>query len=81
MVSNVYFCLVTQDLYPEHQVDVEVSDEDNTGREEPTDNDAKGVGAPSIETLAPNLIESILVELTHPSTTDQTATTAPSSGG
>jgi hypothetical protein len=81
MVSNIYFRLVTQDLYPEHQVDVEVSDEDNTRREEPTDNDAKGVGAPSIETLAPNLIGFILVELTHPSTTNQTATTAPSSGG
>jgi hypothetical protein len=81
MVTNVYFCLVTQDHYPECQVDVDVSDEDNNGLKEPVGDDAGGVGAPSVETFAPNLIRSSTAETPHPSAADQTITTTPSGSG
>jgi hypothetical protein len=72
---------VTQDLYPERQVGVEVSDEDNTRRTEPIGDDAGGVGAPSVETLVPNPIGSSVVEQPRPPAADQAATTAPSGRG
>jgi hypothetical protein len=58
-----------------------MSDEDNNGQKEPTGDDAKGGGAPPVETLAPNPIGSSLAEMSCPSTADQTTTTAPSSDG
>jgi hypothetical protein len=70
-----------QDLYPERQVDVVVSDEDNHGQTEPVDDDAGGVGAPSVETFTPNLIGSSAAEIPHPSTIDQTTAAAPLGGG
>jgi hypothetical protein len=72
---------MTQDLYPERQVDVEVSDEDNIGRTEPVGDDARAVGAPSVETLAPNLIGSSLAKQPHPPATDQAAAIVPSGRG
>jgi hypothetical protein len=79
MIFDVYFRLVTQDLYPECQVDVEVSDEDIDGRKEPIDDDAGGVGAPSVETFAPKPIGSNTAETPHPSSADQIVATAPMS--
>jgi hypothetical protein len=72
---------MTQDLYPECQVDVAVSDEDNIGRTELVGDDARGVGAPSVETLAPNLIGSSSAKQPHPPATDQVAATVPSGRG
>jgi hypothetical protein len=68
---------VIQDFYLEHQVDVEVSDEDNNGRTKLIGDDTGGVGAPSVETFAPNPIGSSLVGESCPSAVDQTTTTAP----
>jgi hypothetical protein len=68
---------MTQDLYPEHKVDVEVSDEDNTGQTEPVTDDAGGVGELSVEMFALNPIGSSAAEAPHPSTTDQTTVAAP----
>jgi hypothetical protein len=81
MVADVYFHLVTQDLYPECQVDIEVSYEDNSGQKESVGDDAGGVGAPLVETFAPDPIESSVAEKSLPSTTDQTTTIAPSGSG
>jgi hypothetical protein len=78
---NISLWLVIQDLYPACEIDVELSDKDNNGQKEPTGDDAEGGGAPSVETLTPNLIGSSLAVMSHPSTADQTTTTAPSSGG
>jgi hypothetical protein len=79
MVTDAYFHLMTQDLYPKRQVDVEVSDEDNNGQKELVGNDAGGVGAPSVETFTPNPIGSSATETLRPSAIDQTITTTPSS--
>jgi hypothetical protein len=81
MVTDAYFHFMTRDLYPEHQVDVEVSDEDNNGQTELVSDDVGGVGAPSVETLAPNPIGSSAAETPCPSATDQTIATAPSGSG
>jgi hypothetical protein len=70
MVSDVSFCLMTQYLYPDHQVDVEVFGEDNNGQKELIGDDAGGVGAPSVKPLAPNPIRSNTVETPHPSAID-----------
>jgi hypothetical protein len=72
---------MAQDLYPDRQIEVELSDDDNNRQKEPIGDDARGEGAPSVETLAPNPIKSSLVEESCPSTADQTTTTAPSGGG
>jgi hypothetical protein len=78
---NISFCLVIQDLYPDREIDVELSDEDNNGQKEPAGDDVEGEGAPPVETLSPNLIGSSMVDTPRPSTADQTTTTAPSSSG
>jgi hypothetical protein len=57
---NIFLCLVIQGLYSDRKIDVDLSDEDNNGQKEPTGDDAGGDGAPSVETLAPNLIGSSL---------------------
>jgi hypothetical protein len=67
--------------YPDREIDVALSDEDNAGLNEPVGNDARGNGAPLAETLAPNTIGSISAGETHPSTADQAVPTAPSVGG
>jgi hypothetical protein len=58
-----------------------VSNEDHHGRTEPIGDDAGGVGAPSVEEFTPNPIGYNTIEIPHPSTTNQTTATAPSSGG
>jgi hypothetical protein len=80
-IINISFWLIIQDLHPDREIDVEMSDEDNNGQNELAGDDAGGDGAPSVETLAPNPIGSSLAGESCPSATDRTTTTAPSSGG
>jgi hypothetical protein len=56
-------------------------DEDSIRPNEPTGDDAEGNGAPSVETLTPNLIRSSSAAETCPSATNQAPSTAPSGGG
>jgi hypothetical protein len=81
LAINTFLLLVTQDLYPDREIDVALSDEDNIGLNEPVGDDAEGNGVPSAETLAPNPIRSSSAGETHPSATDQVISTAPSGGG
>jgi hypothetical protein len=81
LVTYTHALPMVQDLYPDCQIDVELSDEDINGQEEPAGDDAGGEGAPSVETLAPNPFSSSLAAESCPSTADQTTTTAPSGGG
>jgi hypothetical protein len=76
-----FLWLVAQDLYPDQEIDVALSNEDNVGLNEPVSDDARGNGAPSAETLAPNPIESSSAGGIRPSSVDQVVPTAPSSGG
>jgi hypothetical protein len=73
-----FLWLVTQDLYPDREIDVALSDEDNVGPNEHVGDDAGGNGVPSAETLAPNPIRSSSAEETHRSVVDQVVPTAPS---
>jgi hypothetical protein len=73
-----FLWLVTQDLYPDREIDVALSNEDNVGPNEHVGDDAGGNGAPSAETLAPNPIRSSSAEETHRSVADQVVPTAPS---
>jgi hypothetical protein len=78
---NIFFWLVIQDLYPDREIDVVLSDEDNIRPNESAGNDAGGSGAPSVDTLAPNPIGSSVAEESRPLVADQTSSTAPSGGG
>jgi hypothetical protein len=80
-ITDIPYWLVFQDLYPDYEVDAELSDGDNIGQKEPTGDDAEGEGAPSVETLALNPIGSSIAEESHPSATDRTTTAAPSGVG
>jgi hypothetical protein len=53
-----FIWLVTQNLYPDREIDVALSDKDNAGPNEPIGDDAGGNKAPSAETLTPNSIRS-----------------------
>jgi nitrogen fixation-related uncharacterized protein len=76
-----FLWLVTQDLYPDQEIDIALSNEDNAESNEPNGDDAGGNGAPSAETLAPNPIGSNSVGETRPSAIDQVVPTTPSDGG
>jgi hypothetical protein len=76
-----FLWLVTQDLYPDQEIDVAMSNEDNVGPNEPIGDDVGGNRALSAETLAPNLIGSSSAGETHPSVADQAIPTAPSADG
>jgi hypothetical protein len=78
---NTFLWLVIHDLYPDREIDVALSDEDNLEPNKPAGDDARGNGAPSVETLTPNLIGSSLARETRPSAADWAASTAPSDGG
>jgi hypothetical protein len=78
---NTFLWLVTQDLYPDREIDVALSDEDNVRPNEPIGDDVEGNGAPSVETLTPNLIGSNSAWETRPSVVDQDVSTTPSGGG
>jgi hypothetical protein len=58
-----------------------MSDEDNVGPNELVGDDARGNGAPSAETLAPNPIGSSSTRETRPLAVDQAIPTAPSGSG
>jgi hypothetical protein len=73
-----FLWLVTQDLYPDREIDVALSDEDNARVNDPVGDDARGNRTPSAETLAPNLIGSSSAGETHPSDADQAIPTTPS---
>jgi hypothetical protein len=60
---------------------VELSNEDNIGRKKPAGDDAEGEGAPTVETLAPNLIGFSLVGESRPSAANRTTGIAPSGDG
>jgi hypothetical protein len=78
-VINISPWLVIQDLYPDRQVDVELSDGDNNnGQNKPIGDEAEGKEAPSIKLIAPNSTKSSMARDTHPSATGQIA--AASSG-
>jgi hypothetical protein len=70
-----------QILYPNRQIDVELSDDDNNVLKEPADDDADGRGATSAEHVAPNPIDSNLLGQAHPSVVDRVEATAPSTYG
>jgi hypothetical protein len=69
-ITDIFCWLTFQDLYPDQEVDVELSDEDSIGQKEPAGNDVEGEGAPMVETLASNLIGSSLVGESHTLATD-----------
>jgi hypothetical protein len=75
---NTFIWLVIQDLYPDRETDVALSDEDNVGPNEPAGDDVRGNGAPSVEALTPNLIRSSSAGETRPSATNRATSTAPS---
>jgi hypothetical protein len=58
-----------------------LSNNDNNGQNEPTGDDVRGDGTPSVQTLTPNSIGSSLAGESRPSAVDRTTTTAPSGGG
>jgi hypothetical protein len=80
-VTDIFCWLAIQDLYPDREVDAELSDEDNIRRKEPTSDDAEGEGAPSVETLTPNPIGSSVAEESRPLAANWTTIAAPSSIG
>jgi hypothetical protein len=70
-----------QNLYPDHQVDVELSDGNDNVLKEPTGDDADGGGATSAEHIATNLIGSNVLGQAHPSAANRVDATAPSVSG
>jgi hypothetical protein len=69
--------IIHQDLYPARPVDAEVSNSNHNGQDDPTGNDDGGQGAPSTESIVPDLIRFGTVVQVRPSTADQLATAAP----
>jgi hypothetical protein len=72
---------MTQNLYPDHQNDVELLDGDDNRRLKPSGNDTEYGGAPSVEQIAPNPIGSSALEQVHSSAADQVDPTIPSASG
>jgi hypothetical protein len=68
-------------LYPDRQVDVELSDGDDNVLKEPTGDDADDGGAASAEHIAPNPIGSNVLGQAHPSVVDQVDATTPLARG
>jgi hypothetical protein len=80
LAINTFLWLVTQELYPDQEIDIALSVEDNVGPNEHVGDDARGNGAPLVETLAPNSIRSSSAGETRPSAADQAIPTTPLSG-
>jgi hypothetical protein len=70
-----------QNLYPDHLVDVELSDGDNNVPKKLAGDDADGGGTTSAEHVAPNPIDCNLLGQAHPSVVDCFKVTAPSASG
>jgi hypothetical protein len=81
LTINTFLWLVTRDLYPDLEIDVAMSDEDNVGPNGPVGDDAGDNRAPSAETLTPNPVGSSSAGETCPSVVDQVVPTAPSGDG
>jgi hypothetical protein len=73
--------IIHQDLYPVCLVDVEVSDSNHDGQDDPTGNDDGGQGVPSAESIDPCLIGSGTAMEVHPSVVDQPTIAAPLGSG
>jgi hypothetical protein len=58
MWSYESILIIHQDLYPARPVDVELSDSNHDGQDDPSGDDDGGQGAPSAELTIPNLIGS-----------------------
>jgi hypothetical protein len=48
-VTDTLALLTTQNLYPDHQIVVELSDGDDNGRSKPSSDDTEDDGAPLVE--------------------------------
>jgi hypothetical protein len=67
-VTNISPWLVIQDLYPDRQVDVELSDGENNNESiQPTSDEAEGKAVPSTKPITPNPTKSSVAGDTHPS--------------
>jgi hypothetical protein len=80
-VTDTLLLLMTQNLYPSNQINVELSDGDDTGWSKPTCNDIEDGGAPLVEHIAPNTISSSALKQIHSSAVDQVYPTIPSASG
>jgi hypothetical protein len=77
-------CLILsfkQDLYPPHQVDVDLSDSTGEDRKQTTGDDIEGPGIPLIESITSNPIGSNMAASVCPPAADQPVSAAPLSGG
>jgi hypothetical protein len=81
LVTDIRVSPVVQDLYPERQVDVELSNGDNNGRKESAGDDAEDKGASLAEPIAPNLISYGVAGQTHAPTADRIDPTVASGSG
>jgi hypothetical protein len=80
-VTDTLVLLLTQNLYPGHQIDVELSDGDDNGRLKPSGDDTEDGGAPSVEQITPNPIDSSTLEQVHSLAANQVDPTVPSASG
>jgi hypothetical protein len=77
-------CLILsfkQDLYPPHQVDVDLSDSTGENQKHPIGDDIQGHGIPLTEPITSNPIGSNMAALVRPPVADQSVSAAPLSGG
>jgi hypothetical protein len=47
-ITDIFCWLAFQDLYPDQEVDAELSNEDDIRQKEPTGDDTEGEGAPVV---------------------------------
>jgi hypothetical protein len=73
--------IIYQNLYPAHPVDVEVSDSNHDGQDDPTGNDDGGQGASSAEPIVSDLIGSGTAAQVRPFVADHLTTIAPLGSG
>jgi hypothetical protein len=77
-------CLILsfkQDLYPPHQVDVDLSDSTGEYHKQTAGDDVEGHGIPLIEQITSNPIGSNMAAPVRPPAADQPVSAAPLSGG
>jgi hypothetical protein len=69
-VTDTLALLTTQNLYPDHQINVEILDGDDNGQLKASSNDTGDSGAALVEQIAPSPIGSSALEQVHSSTVD-----------
>ena len=77
-------CLILsfeQDLYPPHQVDVDLSDSTGDEQKQPAGDDVEGRGVPLAEPITSNPIGSDTAALVRPPVADPSISAAPLGGG